>query len=80
MFKIKPPLYADINNAEVHDDDSTREEPPPSLSIINCSIDSKLSGKNFINTSDSFPDESQYMICYHQPEAKQQHSKSKCHN
>ena len=60
MFKIKPPLYADINNAEVHDDDSTREEPPPSLSIINCSIDSKLSGKNFINTSDSFPDESQY--------------------
>ena len=60
MFKIKPTLYADINNAEVHDDDSTREEPPPSLSIINCSIDSKLSGKNFINTSDSFPDESQY--------------------
>lgn len=62
MFKIKPPLYADINNAEVHDDDSTREEPPPSLSIINCSIDSKLSGKNFINTSDSFPDESQYYM------------------
>ena len=44
----------------MHDDGSTREEPPPSLSIINCSIGFKLSGKNFINTSDSFPDESQY--------------------